>query len=262
MHASGLGKRFGEIQAITNRPNDLVYVTCVSDYGVVPIKHGLSKKLLLAPVLENLIQNRRQVELLKSLQEFWEGISSPIRIARHENVKASLLMPPELVARTRRIMSEHIRYAALQEADPTPAQPHAVPREPEETEEIYRFLARPTQLDWQPTEERRMREDHRPTISSQLAASAIPPMAHERPSKKPRRDERDIASSSGGGPSGLRVIGRSPRPGGRIRRPGLITSTFHRRTSASTPGGLVPLPGMTPDEDEFHNLSNDPEEDA
>lgn len=159
-------------------------------------------------------------------------------------------------------MSEHIRYAALREADPTPAQPHAVPREPEETEEIYRFLARPTQLDWQPRVERRTREDHRPTTSSELTASTIPPVARERPSKRPRRDERDIASSSGGGPSGLRVIGRSPRLGGRIRRSGLIASTFHRRATASTPGGSVTLPSMTPEEDEFHNLSNDPEEDA
>ena len=262
MRASSLGKRFGEIQAITNRPNDLVYVTCVLDHGVVPIKHGLSKKLLLAPVPENLIHNRGQVKLLKSLQEFWEGMSTPVRIARHENVKACLLMTPELVARTRRIMSEHIRYAAFREADPSSAQPDTAPSEPEETDEIYRFLARPGQLDWQPREERGRREDRRPSTTSELRASAIPQVARERPSKRPRRDERNIGSSSGGGSSGVRITGISPRRGGRIRTSGLRASTLHHRASTSTLGGSVTLPGRTPEGDDFHNLSNDPEEDA
>jgi hypothetical protein len=145
--------------------------------------------------------------LLKSLQQFWEGTSSLVRIARHENVKASLLLTPELVARTRRIMSEHIRYAALRDADSTSAQPHVVLEEPEETEEIYRFLARPTQLDWQPREKRRTHKDRGLTTSSQLAASAIPLVPPECPSKKPRRDESNIASGSGGGQSSLRQIG-------------------------------------------------------
>ena len=262
MRASSLGKRFGEIQAITNRPNDLVYISCVPDHGVVQVKHSLSKKLLLAPVPGNLIQNPGQVKLLKSLQQFWEGISSPVRIARHENVKASLLLPPESVARMRRIMSEHIRYAALREADPTPIQPHVVPEEPEETEEIYRVLARPTQLDWQPREERRTCEDHRLTTASRLATSAIPPLVRERPSKKPRCNESDIASDSAGGPSRLRRTRRSPRPGSRIRRSGLIASTSHRRASASTLEGSITLPSRTPEEEEFHDLPNDPEEDV
>lgn len=262
MHASGLKKRFGEIQAITNRPNDMVYITCIPDFEVVPIKHGLSKKLLLAPVPENLIQNRGKVNLLKLLQEFWERISSSVCIAGHENVKASLLMPPELVTRTRKIITDHIKYAALREANSTATQPHVAPKEPEETEEVYRFLARPTQLDWKPREERRPRQNHRPITSSQLAASAYSPMACERPSKKPQRSDRDIASGSGSGSSRLKLLGRSIRPGGRLHRPAFVASTIHRGASPLTPVGSVSSSNLAPEEQEFHNLSNDQKEDA
>lgn len=261
MRASSLGKPFGEIQAITNRPQDMVYVTCVP--GAVPVKHGLSKKLLLAPIPDNLIQNCAQLRLLKSLQGFWEQISSPVRIARQENVRVVSELSQELVTRTRRIMNEHIRYAALRTTEATTGEPHIAPEEPEETDEVYRALARPTQLDWQPREEtRRRQEENRRMSSSQLAASTILPVPRERPSKKTRRHETDISFGSGRGHSGLRLIGRSPRSGGRIGRPGLVASGSHRVASSSTPGSFVNSPGIPLAEETFQDLSNDSQENA
>ena len=107
-----------------------------------------------------------------------------------------------------------------------------------------------------------MREEYHLMTSSQVLASAIPPVARERPSKKPRRHDRDIASSSGGGPSGLRLIGRTPRLGRKICRSGLVASGSHRMASSSMPRGSVNLPAMAPGEEEFHDLSNDSQEDA
>ena len=119
---SALGKRFGEIQAITTRPyNNMIYVTCVPEVGQLEVKTSLSKTLLLTPVHISLLQTPGQVKFLNSLQKFWLSTSSVVRIARHEHVLACLELSPEDVVRAKKFMSEHIRYKALQQQDPTRA---------------------------------------------------------------------------------------------------------------------------------------------
>lgn len=195
---SALGKRFGEIQAISTRPyNNMIYVTCVPEIGQLGVKTSLSKTLLLAPVPTSLLQTPGQVKFLNSLQKFWLSTSPAVRTARHEHVLACLDLSPEDVVRAKKFMSEHIRYKALRQQDPTRAATEDPPAEPEETEPIYRAWAKPTQLDWRPLSESTETENHHPAASTELRPSRIPSSASERPSKRPRRDEANIASGSG-----------------------------------------------------------------
>ena len=66
---------------------------------------------------------------------------------------ACLELSPEDVVRAKKFMSEHIRYEALQQQDPTRATTQDSLAKPEETEPIYRALAKPRQLDWRPLSE-------------------------------------------------------------------------------------------------------------
>jgi hypothetical protein len=263
---SGLGSRFGEIQAISGRPDDMVYVTVLNP-DIARVKFSLSKKLLLAPIPTNLIQNPGQVKLLKSLQTFWVNIHPVVRTARHNNVLACLELSPEMVLRAKRIMNEHIRYEALRGTDPTSAAAQPPPAEPEETEEVFRALARPTQLDWQPVGVSRRREDQHSTPSIQTPLSGNPLIQDERPLKRPRRAQRDIPSSSGGGPlgsdtTGTRLIGRASGLRGRVPRSGRKACGSHRRVFTSMLGGSVNLSNVSQEEQEFYNPGNDPHEDS
>lgn len=256
---SALGKRFGEIQAITTRPyNDMIYVMCVPEVGQLGVKTSLSKTLLLAPIPTSLLQTPGQVKFLNSLQKFWLNTSLTVRTARHEHVLACLELSPEDVVRAKKFMSEHIRYEALRQMDPARAITQNPPAEPEETEPIYRALAKPTQLDWRPLAERTETEDHHPVASSEFSPSRIPLSRSGRPSKRPRRDEGNIVSveqSTGLDAFGTRSIRRASASGGRPRRSRPRTVGPHRRSSASTPGGSVNLSIW---DDGLYNLSNQP----
>jgi hypothetical protein len=116
---SALGKRFGEIQAITTRPyNDMIYVMCVPEAGQPEVKTSLSKTLLLASIPVSLLQTPGQVKFLNALQKFWLNTSPTVRTARQEHMLACLELSPEDVVRAKKFMSEHIRYEALRQMDP------------------------------------------------------------------------------------------------------------------------------------------------
>ena len=196
------------------------------------MKTSLSKMLLLAPVPISLLQTPGQVKFLNSLQKFWLSTSSTVRTARHEHVLACLELLPEDVVRAKKFMSKYIRYEALQQQDPTRAATQDPPAEPEEMEPIYRALAKPTQLDWRLLLDTTETEDHHPTASAELRPSCILSSASERPSKRPRHDEANVASHSGEQSLGLdacgrRSIGKAPTSGDRARRSSPRTSRTH-----------------------------------
>ena len=92
MRTSALGKPFAELQAINLRPDDMDYAICVPEVGQTASKTSLSKKLLLAPVPTDLLQNSRRVNNITSLQTFWLSTDLAVRTTRHEHVLACVGM--------------------------------------------------------------------------------------------------------------------------------------------------------------------------
>lgn len=262
---SALGKRFGEIQAITTRPSsDMIYVMCVPDADEAMQKTSLSRQLLLASIPESLLASSGSVKFLNTLQKFWLNIAPAVRTARQEHMSHCLGLSQEDVARAMVLMDAHIKYEALLEADPTHATSQGPPAEPEETDPIHRSYVIGGELDYQPLQQIAQSVPVQRIATTEPPVGSAPLSGRGRPSKRPRRERGDIASGSGGrssnvATSGARSTGRGSRARGRGSGSTTMRFPAQHGASAYVPSSSLNVSAV---EDEFQEVSDQDEEDS
>jgi hypothetical protein len=151
-HWSAVGKVFEQILSITPSGTESLIFT-VRTEGIVSPKIRLQKTLLFAPIPRICLEAQLTFRGLMPLQDLWLSMPEELQSARETSVERFVALSEEDVPRATRLHLEHNAYNNMRSNDPIRAVDQR-PNDPEETDPMYRVIAAPITVNWEPPQGR------------------------------------------------------------------------------------------------------------
>jgi hypothetical protein len=173
---SALGRAMGDITAVTSNPGYSLYMTCKDVNNDNVTKFALHRKLLMAPVPEEIIQNPMGIKWLPIIDRAWRDMAEQVRKVRHDLVSRCASLTQEEVILLRRMYQDHKEYEDYIQKNPENTNNVRRPFVPLELQHIYDMLAHPTQMDWVQHEIPQSNREATPSESVDFDATSAPPL--------------------------------------------------------------------------------------